>query len=172
MNTLYKNILRIKNSVLVKDVMTNDVVCLRPDELVSKAVGIMSDKSISTIVITVEGRLEGVVTERDLVSRILKPGKDPKKTRIRDVMSKSPKSIGLDATLLQASNKMKQEHVRKLVVVDADNQVIGLVSQTDIVNNLQKIDESYRSLLGNPVFTLAIIAVVMLLFIINILFFK
>ena len=172
MNPFYKNILKIKNSVLVKDVMTREVVCLKPDDLVSKAVSMMAEKSISTIVITSEKKLVGVITERDLVSRVMNKAKDPKKTKIKDVMSTQPRFVVPDASLLQASNYMKQQHVRKLIVVGNEGEVIGLVSQTDIINNLQRIDESYRSLLGNPIFTLAVIVVVIILFVINVLVFK
>ena len=162
----------IKRSVLVKDIMTRSVIGLEKHETVYEAIKTMGEKSISTIVTSHEGKVIGIFTERDVINRIVLKGKDPKKTKIEDVMTKGPKTIGPDEPILKASEMMGKLNVRKLIVVNSKGEAIGIVSQTDIVKSLSGIDKSYRSLLWNPMLSFLILGLIILLFIVNKLLFR
>ncbi|MFH2020113.1 MAG: CBS domain-containing protein [archaeon] len=152
----------IKKRILVKNIMSSKVVNLAPDDSVQKAVEMMSQKNISAVVVIQKG-LVGIITERDLVTRVLAKKRDPVKTKIGEVMTSSPIIIEGNAPILKAAADMKKHHVRKLIVMK-DDEVIGIVSQTDIINNLSEIDNTYRRLLANPYLALVVIAVVIALY--------
>lgn len=160
-------IAKIKNKLLVYDVMTKSLLSLDETDTVFYAVYTMGKESISSIVIKKEDKLTGIFTERDVINRIVLPNKDPKKTKLVEVMTKSPRTINMNEPIVKASNIMRNEKVRKLIVVDDNNSPVGIISQTDIVNSLHEIDENYRSLLWNPKLIIAVLIVIIILFIIN-----
>lgn len=157
----------IKKNILVKDIMTMNVIGLEKHETVYEAVKTMGEKSISTIVSSHEGKLIGIFTERDVINRIILKSRDPKKTLIEEVMTKNPKTISADEPILKASTLMDRYKVRKLVVVNRENEAIGIISQTDIIKSMQKIDKNYRMLLWNPMLSIMILAAIILIYIIN-----
>jgi CBS domain-containing protein len=162
----------IKKNILVKDIMTKNVIGLEKHETVYEAVKTMGERSISTIVSSHEGRLIGIFTERDVINRIILKQRDPKKTKIEEVMTKEPKTISPDEPILKASSLMDRYKVRKLVVVNEKKEAIGIISQTDIIKSMQKIDHNYRTLLWNPMLSLVILGVIVVLFILNQIFFR
>ena len=167
---LKKSVSHIKQSLRVRDIMSREVVSLTKDRSVYDAVSIMADKSISTIVIEENKKPLGVITERDLVKKILAKQKELKKLKLSDIMTEHPKEIRPDVPILAAGNMMKTDKVRKLVVVDEKGEVIGLLSQTDIINSLNRIYESYRSILSNPLVCYVLIGVIIILVILSIIF--
>ena len=66
--------------------------------------------------------------------------------------------------MLMASNYMKRTNVRKLVVVDDSGKLVGMLSQTDIIQSMNEIYESYKSLLWNPWYPLWIVFVILILY--------
>jgi CBS domain-containing protein len=79
-----------------------------------------------------EGRLQGVVTDRDLVVQVISEGRDPSATKISDLLSQSEVvTIGADDTAEEAIRTMKDHAVRRLPVIDG-TELVGMVSQADI----------------------------------------
>src|SRR3989304_5805051 len=102
----------IRDSVKVRDIMSKDVVTLSKERSVQEAVNIMAKKTISTVVVKEEGKAVGIITERDIIARIVAKNKDPKKAKLGDVMTHSPKTINPDDPILKASSVMKSLKVR------------------------------------------------------------
>jgi CBS domain-containing protein len=163
----HSNFWDIKKNVMVKDVMSREIYSLDQKEKVSKAVELMCKESISSIIIIENKKPIGIITERDLIKKIIFTKQDPEKILISSIMSKNPKKIGPDSTILNASNIMKKLNVRKLVVVNNDGELIGMLSQTDIVKSMNKIYESYKALLWNPTNAFWILIVVLILYLIS-----
>ena len=167
-----KTLSKIKKNIYVKDVMSKNVLNLDKTESVYKAIKVMAKESVSTIVTHHNKKPIGILTERDLVKKLLLKGKDPKKTKIIDIMSKDPVIIHPDDSILRASNKMKNKHVRKLVVVDDSGNLVGIISQTDIIESMYMLDEAYSRILWNPWFTIIMFMLVALLFFLNYVIFR
>lgn len=171
MKKILKNFSNIKNNLKVKDIMSKKVIFLTKEKSVYDAIKLMAENSISTIIVEENDRLVGILTERDLVKKVLYKEKDPKKLKIEQIMSKNPKHIYPDAPIIVAGNTMKEHKVRKLVVLNEKNEVIGIISQTDIINSLNKIYEEYSSIFTNPILFFILIGFVLLMVILSVIFF-
>lgn len=86
-----------------------------------------------SIAVTEKGRLAGIVTERDLLHKILGAHRDTESLRVRDVMNRDIEALHLDDELSEGLKKMKSARLRHLPVVDEDGRVVAMVSQSDFV---------------------------------------
>jgi CBS domain-containing protein len=106
-------------------------IILPHSETVMQASREMHSRHISAVLVTEEGgKLVGIFTGRDAVSRVLAQGKDPAKTTLGEVMSYSPTCISTPAPAAEALRFMQQANCRHLPVVD-DGKVVGLISRGD-----------------------------------------
>ncbi len=99
--------------------------------LVKEAVWLMVEKHIGAVLITDNGRLEGIFTERDLTLRVIGRGLDPDKTRLEEVMTAKPDTIASHATAREALAKINKFGYRHLPVVDGD-RLVGIISTRDL----------------------------------------
>ena len=79
-----------------------------------------------------EGKIIGVITDRDIAIRGVAAGLDTKKTMVQDVMTREVFSCSSDDSVEDACTLMEEEQVRRLVVLDDDDQLVGIVSLADI----------------------------------------
>jgi CBS domain-containing protein len=96
----------------------------------------MAKKGVSCAVITQRGSALGIVTERDLVSKVLAETIDPKNVLVRDIMSTPLITISPNAPLTAASEMMAQYRIRRLVVVDGSGKLAGIITTGDIARSL------------------------------------
>lgn len=109
-------------------------VALRPHDTVKAALDIMCEANIGSIVITREDNsVAGIVTERDMMRRVLWPGKDPGETALSDVMSTNVRVAYANDDLLDWLQVMSNERFRRLPVVDDNGKLINILSQGDFV---------------------------------------
>jgi CBS domain-containing protein len=111
--------------------MTEDVVTIDADASVKKAVDLMNKNEIGCLIVTRNAKAMGIVTERDMLSRVLGMSRNPERTKISEVMT-SPLVVadpGMD--LEEAARLMFKMKVKKLPVVSEGN-LLGLVTLTDI----------------------------------------
>lgn len=120
---------------LIKNILASDVVCVSPETLLSDVVLLMRKKNISCVVITRNKKPVGIFTERDMV-RILCKNTDLTKIKIEKIMSKSLIAIKKDINIYELYDLLINNNIRHLVVVDDDNNTIGIITQTDIISNL------------------------------------
>jgi CBS domain-containing protein len=90
----------------------------------------MHDREVGAVLITNGGRLEGIFTERDLLMRVVAPGRDPEITLLKDVMTKKPDTVEADSPATVALSRMTERGYRHLPVVK-DGQLFGIVSRRD-----------------------------------------
>ena len=103
----------------------------------------MAKKGVSCAVITQSGSAIGIVTERDLVSKVLAESIEAKKVLVRDIMSTPLITIGPDAYLTGAAELMSRYRVRRLVVVDQVRTLMGIITTGDIARSLAE-RQGYR----------------------------
>lgn len=104
---------------------------LSPDALVIDAVTIMNDRRIGAILVTRDEALVGIITERDIVFRVVAARRDPEKTTIAEVMTADPDTVSPRADVMTALERMQTGGYRHLPVVD-DGALVGIVSIRDI----------------------------------------
>lgn len=94
---------------------------------------IMRDSGIGSIFVTREGKIIGILTDTDLVRRLVAAGLDPTQTTVEQIMSAPILTIDENKTLLDANDLMAKEHVRHLGVSDKDGKLVGMISVRDLV---------------------------------------
>jgi predicted transcriptional regulator len=120
----------------VGSIMNTNVKTVDAASTVQEAAGIMSTAGISCVVAVHNGKLAGILTERDLLKRVVAPGKDPGHVLVADVMSFPIISVAPCYCLFTAHRMMDRMHVHRLVVMQ-DEQLCGIVTQTDILRALK-----------------------------------
>jgi CBS domain-containing protein len=99
---------------------------------VREAARAMCERQVGAALITRDGVLEGIFTERDVLHRIVAAGRDPDSTRLRDVMTKNPDTIEPDEFAVEALRRMTTRGYRHLPVVE-DGRLVGIVSRRDFL---------------------------------------
>ena len=138
--------------MLVRDVMTTQVVTVRPQARVKEAIELLDDHQITAMpVVDGEGRLVGVVSEADVLRDALLPDRRtheiPVKAEgrttsltVNDVMTHLPMSVTTDADLAVAATVLVDTAIKSLPVVDDEGRVVGMVSRRDVIAVLAKRD--------------------------------
>ncbi|MGN6299819.1 MAG: CBS domain-containing protein [Angustibacter sp.] len=122
--------------VQVRDIMTTSVICAAADEPVVAAAQRMRDLDIGALPVRGDDDvLSGVVTDRDLVLRVLAEGADPGQVTVGSVVRDGVVTVAADAEIADAARVMGQQRVRRLVVVSG-RWVVGILSQGDLARAL------------------------------------
>jgi CBS domain-containing protein len=116
----------------VSEIMANIVHMAGREESVYRAAGLMKDHDIGCVLVGTADKLEGVVTDRDLVCRAMASGKLLDSMKIADIMSIDPVWCQEDDTVNQAATIMEKKQVRRLPVLNYDHRLVGIVSLGDI----------------------------------------
>ena len=119
----------------VCDIMTDNVICAVPGETVLSAVRRMSESKVSCVIVVDSDTVVGILTERDVLRGVAAGGRDPTKSKVAERMSRPVVSITPDSPLLEASAIMGSKGIKRLAVID-EEQLLGLVTQTDITRGL------------------------------------
>jgi len=115
----------------VGDVMVREVITINENATVREAAEVMNKFEIGCLIAVRKGKAVGILTERDLLKRVVAEAKDVNKTRVKDVMSSPLVVVEPDLDLEEAVKLMFQMKIKKLPVVDG-KRLVGLVSLTDI----------------------------------------
>jgi CBS domain-containing protein len=115
-----------------RDVMSGDTQCVNSDETILDAAKKLAQLDVGAMPICGEdNRLKGMLTDRDIVVKVLAEGKDPGNTRAADLAQGKPVTIGADDSVDEALETMIQHKVRRLPVIDG-HDLVGIVSQADL----------------------------------------
>jgi CBS domain-containing protein len=115
----------------VKDVMTRDVTACEPSATVKDAAGLMARDDIGPVPVVEDGRLTGIVTDRDIVIRVVAEGRDPNTTTVGEIATKDIVTVSPDDDLEDALRLLAENQVRRLPAVEGD-RLVGIVAQADI----------------------------------------
>jgi CBS domain-containing protein len=115
----------------VRDIMTNNPVTLSKDTPVVEAARKMKQQDIGDIVVTDNGSMCGIVTDRDIVIRAIADAKDPKSTRLGDICTKNLVTVAPDEDVDRAVELMRSHSIRRLPVLE-NGRPVGIVSLGDL----------------------------------------
>ena len=118
----------------IKDLLTGqELLTLGEKASVLEAAQAMTSRKVGAILVTgADGRLAGIFTERDLMSRVVVARLDPGKAALRDVMTRDVFSVGPDAELVDVQREVQRRHIRHIPVV-VDGRVVGVLSLRDLL---------------------------------------
>jgi len=132
-------------SLKVEDVMVEDVITVEDDVTVKRAVSIMNKYEIGCLIVTKRGKPIGIVTERDMLTRVLAESRSPENTRAREIMSMPLIVANPEMDLEEAAKLMFKMKVKKLPVVE-NGKLVGLVTLTDIARFQPQIIKILRKI--------------------------
>jgi CBS domain-containing protein len=124
--------------VVVKDVMTKTVKVVKPDTLVKTVVASMNKFDIGSIIVVKGDRPVGIITERDILRRIVEPCLAPETLRAREVMTSPIITISSTANIDEASRIMARKKIKRLLVME-NEKLVGIITFTDIVTQVPKM---------------------------------
>jgi len=116
----------------VSEVMTRNVECTRPDATLQDAAAKMKSLDVGPLPVCDNDRLVGMVTDRDITVRATAEGDAPTDVRVRDVMTPEVIYCFEDALVSDAARLMQEKQVRRLVVLNRDKRLVGIVSLGDL----------------------------------------
>lgn len=125
-------------SLKVEDVMIKDVVTVDADTTVKKAVETMNKHEIGCLVVMKGDKLVGILTERDILKRVLAESRNPEKTKVSEIMTTPVITASPTTDLEEAAKLMFEKNVKKLPVM-TKGKLVGLVTLTDLARFQPKI---------------------------------
>ena len=129
----------------VSEIMSKTLIKTSVESTVACAARIMDTKNIGAILVENEGVVVGIMTERDILRKIVSKGADPGKTTVEEVMVSPITTISADKTVEEASEFMNENNIRRLPV-ECDGKIVGIVSIRDISGGMRySLGKSLRS---------------------------
>ena len=127
----------------VGDFMTKKVEAISENETVFNTAKIMTSKKIGSVVVMKKNEPIGIITDTDLVRKVIAKYKDPKKTKVKEVMTKNVITITKDDSIRRASVLMSENKIRRLPVIDKDKGLIGIVTETDLTRIISNLNPNF-----------------------------
>ena len=135
--------------VKAEDVMVTKVAVLDGDASVKKAAEIMAQEDFSAVIVTTDEKANGIVTERDILKRIVVEDKNSKKTRVKEIMSSPLVTIEPGTSLEEAAHIMFEKKIKNLPVIH-ENRLVGLISLQDICKLQPEVLRLLRETMETP----------------------
>ena len=116
----------------VRDNMTSEVVTIEPQDTIVTAAQRMIEEEKGPLPGVDAGQVVGMMTDRDLVARVVAAGRDPRSVRVGDIDTHDLVTIGPDADVEEARRLMAQHQLDRILVVEEDMHLVGIISEADI----------------------------------------
>jgi len=121
--------------------MTKSPTCCSAQDPVSRAAEIMKSEDVGSVPVIEsqqDARLIGMITDRDIVLRVIADGKDYNGAKVQEAMSSGPITCRPEDPLQDALDRMSQHQIRRLPIVDNAGHVVGIISQADVATRVNK----------------------------------
>ena len=134
------------SGILVRDVMSKNVKTVRPNSTINEVVRKMNKFEIGSIIVTDGEKPVGIITERDILRRVLEVTMASEAMKAKEIMSSPILTIESQATTEEAATLMNSKRIKKIPVLE-DGILIGIVTSTDIVRSEPKMVETLSSMM-------------------------
>ncbi|MER8036960.1 CBS domain-containing protein [Streptomyces hydrogenans] len=119
-----------------RDIMTPDVICVRSEESVVDAARKMVERDVGALpVLGPDGRVRGMLTDRDIVVRVVAEGRDPDACAVGELIRGELVTVGADDSLALVLELMADRRIRRVPVIDG-SELVGIVAQADVARRL------------------------------------
>lgn len=135
-----------------RDVMTSPAKCVGETETVADAAKQLSELGVGSMPICGEDdRLKGMITDRDIVVKVVAQGRDPDSVKVSELAEGKPVTIGADDSIEEALEVMAEHKIRRLPVIDG-HDLVGIVAQADIATDLpeEKVGDLLEAISAAP----------------------
>lgn len=109
------------------------LVKIAPDRNILEACRLMEDNGVGCIIAEDNGKLRGIVTDRDIALKVAGAQKDPQTTTVREIMTPDPVRISVDKDLRHLTSLMHAFHVRRIPIVDGYDTALGIATLDDLI---------------------------------------
>jgi CBS domain-containing protein len=134
----------------IRDVMTRNPECVSEKDSLRDVARIMKDQDTGVVPVVDGKKIVGLITDRDIVVRGLAEGKNLENARVTELMTKSVRSVREDASVDEALELMNRAEIRRVAVVDHNDELVGIVSLGDIASQTNQDGK-----IGNTVETIS-----------------
>jgi CBS domain-containing protein len=128
---------------LVRDIMKTQPIRLQGSTPVIEAARQMFDANVGAVIVADDGKIAGIVTDRDITMRVVAQGRDPSTTSLSQICSCNVATLSPDDEIDRAVQVMRDNAIRRVPVVDSQNEAVGIVSLGDLA-----LERDPRSALG------------------------
>lgn len=118
-------------------------VTVAPEDTVDRAARAITERSVGAAAVVDGARVVGVVTERDVMQKVVAANRDPATTSVRDIMSSPAITVGLNISVASAAALMREHHIRHLVVLDEGDTLVGMLALRYVLYDL--LDDMERN---------------------------
>jgi CBS domain-containing protein len=132
--------------MLIREIMTRNPETIRSDATLKEAAGKMRDLDVGVLPVARGNEIVGVITDRDLVTRALAENEDPRKTKVRQIMTSEVYWCGEDDTLEEAARLFEDKKVHRLLVMNSEHQPSGIITLADLACKGQNEHLAYEVL--------------------------
>lgn len=109
------------------------VVTVTQERSIMDACRLLEENNVGCMVVEDNGRICGILTDRDIALKVTGKGKDPEQTKVHEIMTADPVCISVDKSLHDLTSLMHSHHVRRVPIVDGFDEVIGIVTLDDLI---------------------------------------
>lgn len=135
-----------RGPTLVKDVMNPKVVVAKPEATAKEAAKVMVEAHIGSLVILDQSNIVGIVTESDMIRKIIAEGNDATQVRLDQMMTKDVTTVDADSELQEAADIMSEKKIKRLPVVEG-GKLVGIITSSDLILFEPKFIEALSELL-------------------------
>ena len=114
-------------------ICSKTVVTISPDATVLEAAKLMQSKHIGCLVVTDNSRPTGILTDRDIVLKLVASEKKPGETAVKNIMTTNPTMVNVNYDVLDAVRLMRDRGVRRLPVIDEHRHLLGIITLDDVL---------------------------------------
>ncbi len=122
------------SEIRVGDIMKKDVISIEEDAPITEVAKLMKIHDIGSVVVAKNKKAEGIITEKDVIHQVVAKGADASKITAKDIMSAPLKVVRPGTTLEETANMMRQYSLKRFPVVNENNELVGMISEGDIMN--------------------------------------
>ena len=116
----------------ISEIMKRNVVTIESAKTASDAARLMTEKGVGCLVVTKEGKLAGIVTERDMVIRLITQKLDPDKIKVEAITTKNVVTYSPNSSVSEVIQAMSRHRIRRVPIVDDRGKLVGIVTSYDI----------------------------------------
>ncbi len=124
--------------MLIHEIMTKRIETIQSDDFVIDACKKFKENKLGSLIVIEEDTVVGIITERDVIDKIILNEKSPKITKVKEIMTPNLKTISSVKTIDEAVKIMKENNIKKLPVI-YKNIVVGIITENDITHALELI---------------------------------
>jgi CBS domain-containing protein len=135
-----KDLHKCSQNKKIKDIMSTEIMTITPEKSMGEALTLMIEKNIGSLIVISYATPVGMITERDLLSKVLALGKDLREVKVEAVMSYPLITIAPSAEIKESAKMMIQQNVRRLAVFDV-GKLVGIVTALDVIRSLHDSHE-------------------------------